>query len=639
MKTVNFTHFHAENFGKFQTPIEHELGHRVIVSGANGLGKSTVKRAIMYVLGAKDESGKEISGIRPHDENGVDIDGLITTSELTVSVDGMENTLKRTCFQEKNRQGEYTGKDNLQYFVDDVKKPTKKSYEEFVSGFLPNMVCISAQEFLSKDTAGRRAMLEVFSEHDTDSIIDENADFEPLRAKLKANTVTDLKKACRDKIKTQTKECDAYPARIDELEKQKVDIDVAELELQRNLLKEQIAENKVKQADVSKQFEAYDKQSKDILDLQFELSDLERRANEELEKQRRELINEEYDLCHRADREKSDIGYKKTQIHNCERYIEDLTKELEDLRAEYTQKSGMEFDENELTCQMCGQPYSQEKAVGIRMNFHNKKNDILHGISERGNKVKEDLQSEKENLEKDKKTLETLEKGLSEKEERIEKVRVKMRELPQSIDISNREDVKAIKQQIAEKERAMNKANSGAEIRQQLQGECEDLQSQLAEVNSKLALAQRNVEIDERVAELQKEQRDLSQKIADVERELDLLKQFERKKAELLESDVNKNFEFVQFRMFEKLVSSDDLRDVCQILVNGESYDRNLNFSNRLLSEVDICRGFQKKFDVQLPILLDNSESIDKDRLPNIPNQLILFQRSDDKELRIEVVE
>ena len=133
MKKVEFSQIHLENFVRFTEPLEDKLGQRTLISGANGVGKSTVKRAIMYVLGTKDENGKGISGIRPHDENGVDIDGLTTVAELTVSVDGTENTLKRTCFQEKNRQGEYTGKDNLQYFVDNVKKTTKKAYEEFVS--------------------------------------------------------------------------------------------------------------------------------------------------------------------------------------------------------------------------------------------------------------------------------------------------------------------------------------------------------------------------------------------------------------------------------------------------------------------------------------------------------------------------
>lgn len=637
MKTVQFTNTHLEHFGKHEN-IQSKLGHRTVIEGANATGKSTIKRAIQYIMGTKDENGKEISGIRPHDENGVDIDGLTTIAELTVSVDGVENTLKRTCFQEKNRQSEYTGKDNLQYFVDDVKKGTKKAYDKFVQTIIPDAVCISAQELLMKDTAGRRAMLEVFSKHDTDSIIDENTDFEPIRGKLRANTVSDLKKSCRDRIKEKTKERDAYPARIDEVEKQKVDIDLAELELLKNALNEQIAENKEKQANVDKQFDEYDKQSKDILDLHFELNGLQQQANKELARKRLDLRNEEHDLCREAEKEKYDISYKKTQIHNCERHIEDLTKELEELRAEYTEKSGMEFDENELTCQMCGQPYPQDKAVEIRMNFHNKKNDILHGIAEKGNEVKKMLQDEKEILEKDKKELERIEKGLAEKLERIEKVREKMRELPESIDISDREDVKQLKQQIAEKEQAMQKGNSASEIRQQLQSECEDLQRQLNEIEVQFLEVKKNEEKDNHIAELKKQQLALSQEIADIERELDLLKSFERRKAELLESDVNSHFSIIKWHMFKELQNG-ELGDICSPFVNGTSYDGNLNFSSKLLAEVDICTAFQQLYDIQAPVLLDNVESVDDERIPQIENQLILFKKTTDKELKIECLE
>jgi len=41
---------------------------RVIgITGSIAVGKSTVKKAIQYVLNVRDENGKEISGIRPHD--------------------------------------------------------------------------------------------------------------------------------------------------------------------------------------------------------------------------------------------------------------------------------------------------------------------------------------------------------------------------------------------------------------------------------------------------------------------------------------------------------------------------------------------------------------------------------------------
>lgn len=625
MKKVKFTNFHAENFGKFQEPIQHELGNRVLISGANGVGKSTIKRMIMYILGTKDENGKEISGIRPHDENGIDIDDLTTVAELTVSVDGAENTLKRTCFQEKNRQGEYTGKDNLQYFVDDVKKGTKKAYDEYVSTIIPATVCISAQELLMKDTAGRREMLEVFSKHDTDSIIDENKEFEPLRGKLRANTVADLKKSCRDRIKEKTKQRDAYPARIDEVEKQKVDIDLAELELLRNALNEQIVENKAKQANVDKQFEEYDRQSKDILDLHFELNGLQQKANEELHKNALNLTERQL----AKEREIKDLQMQKGTLEyrnkETKKSLELYESKLNSCREKWKQANERVFDENSLVCSYCGQEYPEDKKEQLRAEFESHKAEELKNITLSGNELSQLVKDSKKTLEENKKQIDGLTKQLEKLQGELKKIEEEQEKLPQSIDISDREDVKQLKQQISEKEQAMQKGNSASEIRQQLQDEREELQRQINEVEVKFLEVKKNEEKDNHIAELKKQQLALSQEIADIERELDLLKRFERKNAELLESDVNENFDLVQFRMFEQQQNG-DLKDVCLITVDGESYDRNLNFSNRLLAEVDICRGFQRKYDVELPILLDNAESISSNRLPDIPNQLIMFR-------------
>lgn len=637
MKQVEFTSFHLEYFGKHEI-LDSKLGKRVVISGANATGKSTVKRAIQYILGTKDENGKEITGIRPHDENGIDIDGLTTVAEIGVSVDGQENTLKRVCFQEKNRQGEYTGKDNLQYFVDDVRKGTKKSYDEFVSGFLPSMVCISAQEFLMKDTAGRREMLSVFSEHDTDSVIDENPEFEPLRAKVKANSITDLKKACRDKIKAKTKERDGYPARIDEIQKQKVDIDVAELELLKNSLNEQIAENKAKQADVSKQFEEIGRQTDGIMELKFELSDLERKANEENNRKRREIEDKIAKGKHIAASVERVIRQNEEDISLSEKRVEHQTKYLEELREKYKQTQAIEFDENSLVCPYCGNEYKEDKKEEKKRDFENKKAEDLSIITANGEHAKNSVIEEKQNLIRLKNELSENSKSLERLNSEITDLEKQLSELPDSIDISDREDVKKIKQQIAEKEQAMQKSSSTSEIRQQLQDEFEDLQSQLNEVNNKLSLAQKNIEIDERISELKKQQMQLSQEIADIERELSLLKDFERKKAELLETDVNKHFELVKFQMFKELQNG-ELADICSPFVGGTSYDGNLNTSDKLLAEVDICLGFQRFYDVQMSVILDNSESIDEERIPSIPNQLIVIQKTKEPQLTIKNLE
>lgn len=645
---------HLENFGKHSESVggktlDFELGHKTIISGCNRTGKSTVKRAIQYILGCKDENGKEISGIRPHDDNGVDIDGLTTVAEMTISVDGMENTLKRTCFQEKNRQGEYTGKDNLQYFVDDVRKGTKKAYEEFIGKFFPAPECMSAQEVLSKDMAGRRKKFEIFSSHSTEDIISENPKFETLRAKLNTNSTDDLKKTCREKIKTKTKERDAFPAKIEVLNGQKEDIDVAELELLKNSLNEQVAENKAKQADISKEFEEQQKASDGVIELQMELNGLQQKANESLDNKRREIRREIDNLDFQMKEVKHQIRLNKQGIQAVEDSIERNTTQIQICRQKWSTldsqvKAEQErvFDDSSLICSYCGQEYPAKKKDELQAEFESHKAEEIKrlkdervAVTERGNGLKVAIDKNKSEIEQLKATLKENEDEEINLAESIKGLEKSLEEVPLSIDISDRPKVQEIQRQIAEKEKAMNKGNSASEIRENLQSRLEDLQSQLMEVNSKLALAQKNVEIDEQIADLQKQQLAKSQEIADVERELDLLKQFERKKAELLESDVNSWFDYVRVKMSE-IQQNGEPKDVCLITVNGESYDRNLNHGSKMLAEIDICMAFQRKYGIVLPIILDDTESLNPWDIPDVENQIIMLRWGESEMLKIE---
>lgn len=651
MKTT-IKSIHLENFGKHSEsiggkPIDIQLGQRTIISGCNKTGKSTIKRSIQYIFGCKDENGKEITGIRPHDENGIDIDGLTTISEMTVSVDGAENTLKKTCFQKKNRQGEYTGEDNMQYFIDGVRKNTRKSYDEFVQTILPDTVCMSAQEFFKQDTAGRRNLLETtFSNHTTDEIIDQNPEFEELRGKLRANSVSDLKSACNEKINGKGRGANHVDGLNDKLTKlihqiefelsKKVDIDVAELESQKNALNEQISENKAKQEDISKEFEEQQRASDGILELKFELNDLQRKANEGLSKKSLALMDK---LLAKESEKKCvemEIGTLEYHLKETAKSIGEYNRRLESVRNKWKAENDRQFDESSLDCPYCKRPLQEDRQKEVRDEFENKKKDALSSIELSGNELKTDrdnlgnrLKILSENLEEKKAELEKLSKEVAEIEKEQE-------ELPDSIDISDRPEVQEIQRQIAEKEATMNKGKSVEEIRQQLKDELEDLQLQIYEVQKQLDKAEGNNRIDKSVEELKVKQRNASQEIANVERELDLLKQFDRKKAELLENDVNSNFEYIKVKMTELQVNG-DLKDACQIMVDGESYDRNLNHGARILAEIDICRAFQKANNVCLPIIVDDCESLDDWRVPNIENQLIIIKRSDDKELKIEV--
>lgn len=614
------------------------------ILGQNGAGKSTIATAWYWVFANCDSDLHNNPAIFP-----LDMEECTPTVRIWINCDGksveVAKMQKRTVKKSKTGGADTISLSNS-YEVNSVEygeRDFKKKMTEYGFDFDLFPPLSHPDVFTSQKSADMRKVLFGMASEKSDKEIADTTDGASNVAEMLTNYTAEEVKAMQNatlrKIREEYgKDGEILRAKIEGMEQSKTDIDVAELELQKNALNEQIAENKAKQEDISKEFEEQQRGSDGILELKFELNDLQRKANEELEKQRRELRNEEYDLCHRADREKSDIGYKKTQIHNCELHIKDLTVDLEKVREEYTEKEKMKFDENDLTCKMCGQLYPEKKAVEIRMNFLNRKNDVLHEVAVRGNSIKDELQKEKDILEKSKKELETLEKGLEEKTERIEKVREKMRQLPNSIDISDRPEVQEIQKKIAEKEQAMNKGNSAEEIRQQLKDEGEDLQSQLMEVNSKLAIAQRNIEIDEQITDLRKKQGEFEQNKANAEKILYQLDLVSRKKNELLTEDINKNFDIVKWQMFE-YQKNGDYKDCCIPTIDGKRFGESTNTGREVLAKLDIIKGLQRFYGQSYPAFLDGAECLSDETIKRIEMdcQLILLKVSEDKELKIEM--
>ena len=90
-----------------------------------------------------------------------------------------------------------------------------------------------------------------------------------------------MNKATKTRI---TKELPIIDGQIKEKERDiqiKLDMDVSDLELQRNSLKEQIEECVAKQTDNDKLMSEYDNANAEILDLKHKMNDLQTQANEE----------------------------------------------------------------------------------------------------------------------------------------------------------------------------------------------------------------------------------------------------------------------------------------------------------------------------------------------------------------------
>lgn len=636
---------HLENFKGVKNADYVLDGKNVSAIGQNGAGKTTLFTAYMWLMADKDSDLKSNPNIRP-----LDTEECTPRVEVVFDIDGKEVTAAKIqkCTVKKSKNG---GADTVSlsnsYEVNSVEygeRDFKKKMAEYGFDFDLFLPLSHPDVFTSQKSADmRKVLFGMVSEQSDFDIALQTDDCIEATNLLKMYTFDEVKamqNSTLRKIREEYgKDGEILRAKIEGMEQSKTDIDVAELELQKKALNEQIADDKAKQEDVSKEFEEQQKASDGILELKFELNGIQQKANEELEKKRRELRNEESDLCHMADREKSDIGYKKTQIHNCELHIKDLTADLEKAREEYTTKEKVEFDENNLTCKMCGQPYPAEKAVEIRMDFHNRKNNILIEVAVRGNSIKEELQKEKDILEKSQKELETLEKGLSEKMERIEKVREKTRELPESIDISDRPEVQEIQRKIAEKEAAMSKGNSSEEIRQDLRFELNDLQNHLVEVEKQLALAQKNIEIDEQIADLRKKQSEFEQNKANAEKILYQLDLVSKRKNELLTDQVNSHFKLVKFRLFDYLKNGNVVDD-CEPMIDGKSLKDHSNGALRVLAKLDIVDGLQRFYGQHYPVFAEDFSLVTENTECRIDMdcQLIkLVAEKGVKELKIEM--
>lgn len=644
---MRIKHIFLQNFCKFygSNVVDTDLYDRTEISGVNEVGKSTIKRVIQYIFGCRDENGKEISGIRPHDKDGNDLDGDITT-EVTVEIEGTDKVLKKVCRQNFNKKGEFTG-NVTDYYVNDIPKKAA-DFEAFLEECICDKnrfsLCINAMTLLLKGGTEQRAILaDMFGQHSNDDICNQFPEFEELRAILQDGTVDELKKRCNTQLygtrgRNGTKGLqdllDEIPSRIDEVSRQRVDIDLADLELQKNALLEKLNANIEQQNDNQKSMKEYDKLSDGIIELKGQLSALQQKANEKLDADRREkrttlnqIQNEHQKKLLKADTICEEITALENRIAQYEQKRQDLKKS-------WDLNKSLKFDENSLICSYCGQEYPEEKKEQLRTEFDTHKAHELELITKEGSSCADHIKADQAELEHKRKELKKTEDEVERLEKEIAIADNALNSIPASVDISNTEEYKTIQSKITEKEEAMNRYADMQSMRIELKCAEEEIRADIEQVNKKLASVSINESVDKRIAELEQERRDIAQKITDVQEQLDLLKRFSRKKNELLESDVNEYLEFCHVKMFRPLVNG-DTEECCDFIYKGEPYSRNMNHGAKILTEIDICRALQKRCGVELPIMVDDTESLDTWRIPQIDSQLIMFRRSDDKELKV----
>lgn len=610
------------------------------IMAKNGKGKSTIATAYLWCLFNCDYELKDNPVVR-REVDGVPVHDMDTSVELTLDIDGKEITMKKVQKRTYSKDGS-SYKDDNKYFINDVPK-TLKDFNAYLDVDMNVFkMCSNVNAFLNQKPAEMREYLFGLVGDVTDLDIAsqkaELAELVPLLNKYTVEELSAMNKATKTKI---TKDLPILDGQIKEKERDiqlKQAIDVSDLELQKNSLKEQIADCVAKQTDNDKLMAEYDKASSDILNLKFELSDMARKANEDNVKARRDIENRISDKQFLVRQTEKVIDDCENRIDSSKHHSVVLNESIESYRNLYRNTHSLKFDESNLVCSYCGQEYPEDKKEQIKADFESKKAAEIEKITNLGNNAKSELDKESEIIASLEKELVEHRKSLVMLNTAIADLEKQLSELPQEIDVSATEEYKALEQQIAEKEQAMHKANDISAIKAELKSQENDLRQQLAECESEIAKSDTAAD-EQRLEELKQVRIDSEQNKANAEKILDLLDELDKAKNEALTEAVNSHFGLVKWQLFE-YAKNGNYKSCCIPTVDGKSILTTMsNKGNRILGRVDICNSIQKISGISVPIILDDSESLSTDNQKKVAemvdSQLIMLIVNDSEKLEI----
>lgn len=653
---------HMENFKGIKS-LDVNFSNKTSIKGQNAAGKTTIFDAFTWLLFNKNSAGEEKFNVRPLDKDGHRIDNVEIKVVGVIEVDGKEVELSKV--QKQNwvkKRGTNTvslqGNPNS-YEIDGYPK-SEAEFKAYISGLAQSeemfKMLTNPQYFSSLKWKDQRDILmKLVAEVSDVELAKEDAKYAPLLDELeKAPSTDDIRAKFSKALSEWKKKQTEIPVRIDEAEKSKVDVDVAEQELLKADLERKIEalEDLMEKSDVR-----IDEMRSEEMHCQFEMSAIAQTMNNELSSKRHEIENQKYNHELRLGDVRSSIRKAQYSIESNKKSISEQTLKKSDLVKRYKEEkekkfddSKWVFDESTTVCSLCGQRLPEDKIESLKADFSQRKADAIEIFNEEhaktlamivddGNACAEMIKDLTKNNKELENTINTLKlheaeeidiiKGL---DEQISKIPSCAAYFMQNVEYAKlkakRDELRA---DIAELE-----PKGADKVAEYAKADKAKLKSQLDEVNKIITQAANNVAIDDRIETLRDEQKEIGQKVADQEQMLYLLEEFIRFKLNKVSESINSHFKTVNFKLFEMQLNG-GMKDCCECTVNGVPYST-LNSGHRIVAGLDIIRSLSELYGVSVPIFVDNAESLNEFNVPDMDTQLILLSVSEDKQLKVEAI-
>lgn len=684
MKIIKLLKMHIQNF-KGCTDRIIDFSDTTVIKGANATGKTTIFDAFTWLLFSKDSLGSAKFDIRPLDADGNVINNLGISVEALIRMDDEEYALKKTQKQVwRKKRGtdttEFQG--NVNEFEINGYPESEKEFKAFISGIIDENIfnlVTNPNAFNALPWKEQREILMKFVGEFSDAEIAATYGdkFKALIPELRIASTDDILKKYTKAKNALNKQMVEIPARIDELSKQMVTVDVGALEVEKAAKQTALKKVEDELSSGTDTLEKINELRRGVIEEKLKLSGLQNDANAELDEKRRsarKAVNNADDKVTRTEREILDAEYLKSDyIKARDRAKTDKTRYAEEWK-EWKKKTFPEFvplddyveplplTDKDLTCPTCGQALPEDvrkqrisdhekrckkakadydarceahksKYEKDKAEFEERRKQMMSDITVKGQKSADDVRAYQKQIDEQEKEISALKLRLESEKTELSKAKKDLDAIPAYADLSGNKNYIQIEGTIRGLENEIEELRKETPDNTEAEARRDAIRDEISDIEAQIKAAD-NTKVKERIAELEEEQKSIGQKIAEQEQMIDLTESFIRAKMNMISEKINEKFKVVRFSLFENQING-GLKETCECTVNGVPYS-SLNNGHRIIAGLDIIRSLSELYGVSAPVFIDNSEAISTGNFPDMDTQIIHLIVTDDKELTVE---
>ncbi len=488
------------------------------------------------------------------------------------------------------------------------------------------------------------------------AIMATDTELRELSVQVGNNSVDEYKKIVKARKATVNDKLKLIPARIDEAAKaipDKLPTDSKEVMEQRAAdLRKAISEAEEERASIiaGNDKEAHIRteiaeQNAALSEAWAKYAEKQRAATDAALEKVREIRGKLADAENELSRNIRTLEQAKQRVADIEKKREQVMRSHKEKQAEYAKAEREQFDETSAVCDKCGQALPEGKILDLKALFNERKSNRLTELTSAMNALIEEgkAKASKTMLAEEKQKVVNLETVIAGNREMVSELNSSLDEYQKEVEASKlppfetTDEYKQIKARIEELKSyvfAEPKTDS-------VDAKIADLRIAEAAITASIAALETATAQKARIAELEQEQKELSAQYEEAEHALYICEKFTRVKAKKLNNKINEHFKTVKFQLFRRNITNDGIDDICDVLVPTATGAfvpfSDANKAARLNAGIEIIDVLGEYYGVELPIFVDNAESVTH-IIPTKGQLIRLVVSESDKELRLETL-